>query len=165
MVNKELTEERDKLSKDIDTIMASNRQSLTKVENELAKLEKDRTQLEREKADLEKEKRDSVATMNATQKNATDYRTELEKRRAEIDQARQDRDKHFQRVVELTDQLNQDANEAEAAPGPALRFDRGFRQGERALDILNIKDWRGQAGRTRGRPMSTAACWPCEAAG
>ena len=53
VVNKELTEERDKLRKDIDTIIASNRQSLTKVKNQPRQVEKDRTQLEREKADLE----------------------------------------------------------------------------------------------------------------
>ncbi len=152
VVNKELTEERDKLRKDIDTIIASNRQSLTKVENELAKLEKDRTQLEREKADLEKEKRDSVATMNATQKNATDYRTELEKRRAEIDQARQDRDKHFQRVVELTDQLNQDANERKLLQDRLSGLTADFAKAKEALDILNIKDWRGQGWKDKRPP-------------
>jgi Skp family chaperone for outer membrane proteins len=111
VVNKGLAEELANLKMQIDTIKASNLQSLTKVETERTVLQKDRTQLEKEKADLEKEKRDSVAAMNATQKNATDYRTELEKRRADVLQAQQDRDAHFKHVVELTDELNQAANE------------------------------------------------------
>ena len=97
---------------EIATITASNRQMLTKVEQEYALLLKDQTQLELEKANLDRDKQDSVSTMDRTQKNAADYRGNLEKRRAEIDQARLDRDKHFQRSIQLTDELNQAANEA-----------------------------------------------------
>ena len=135
-INKGLKDELDHLKKQIETIKASNLQSLTKVENERNVLQKDRNQLEKEKADLEKEKRDSVAAMNATQKNATDYRTELEKRRADILQAQQDRDAHFKHVVELTDELNQAANERETASDAAGRFDQGPCQGEGGAAIL-----------------------------
>jgi hypothetical protein len=54
-----------------------------------------------------------VAAMNATQKNATDYRQELEKLRGEILHAQQDRDAHFKEVVRLTDELNQAVNDKE----------------------------------------------------
>ena len=53
---------------EIATIMASNRQMLTKVEQEYALLLKDQTQLELEKANLDRDKQDSVSTMDRTQK-------------------------------------------------------------------------------------------------
>ena len=140
--NTHLNEDLDNLKKQIDTITTSNRQSLTKVENERTVLQKDRTQLEKEKADLEKEKRDAVATMNATQKNATDYRTELEKRRGEIDQAQQDRDNHFKNVVELTDKLNQEVNDKKLLQDRLKDLTKDFAKAKEALDYFHI-NWKG----------------------
>jgi hypothetical protein len=142
VLNKGLKEELDNLKKQIDTITASNRQSLTKVETERSVLLKDRTQLEKEKADLEKDRRDLVAADNATQKNATDYRTELEKRRADILQAQQDRDAHFKHVVELTDDLNQAANEKKLLQTRLADLTKDYARAKDALDYFRI-NWRG----------------------
>ena len=140
--NKHLNEDLDNLERQVNTITVSNRQSLTKVENEWTRAVKDRTQLEKEKADLEKDKREAIATVNATQKNATDYRTELEKRRAEIDQARQDRDAHFRNVVELTDRLNQEANDKKLLQDRLKDLVRDFSKAKEALDYFHI-NWKG----------------------
>jgi hypothetical protein len=54
-----------------------------------------------------------VAAMKATQQNATDYFQELEKQRAAVVEAQQDRDKFFKDLVEKDDELNQARNDLE----------------------------------------------------
>ena len=112
-INDELRSQIETLNKDIATEREAKVQSLTKLETERRELLKERRDLEAGYAAEEKEKRDSVAAMIATQKNATDYRKELEEKRVQLIQAQQDRDEHFKEVVRLTDDLHQTVNEKE----------------------------------------------------
>ena len=108
-----LTDQLEKLKKDVEAEKKAQQQAYAKVENERDTLRQERKTLEASLAELEKAKRDAVAAMNATQKNSTDYRQQLDKLRTETLQSQQDRDAHFKKVVELTDQLNEAANEKE----------------------------------------------------
>ncbi len=93
--------------------MPSNRPLPSWKMNWISDQQGNRNNSKRRWPDLEKAKRDSVAAMNATQKNSADYRQELEKLRTDVLQAQQDRDAHFKEVVRLTDLLNEAANEKE----------------------------------------------------
>ena len=111
--NDALKDQLDKLTRERDAEKAAKIQALTKLENELDVLKKERKELETGYAELEKQKRDSVAAMHATQKNASDYRQELERKREKLLQAQQDRDAHFKEVGRLTDELHQAVNDKE----------------------------------------------------
>ena len=102
--------------------------------------------------------------MNTAQKNATDYRTDLEKRRPDTRQAQLDRDRHFHGVVELTDERNQAADDKKLLQDAARWFDRRFCQGEEVSEVLPYR-LEIRTTRTNRRPMWTAACWRCRAAG
>jgi uncharacterized protein YhaN len=135
--NEKLTGDLTKLKQQLDTEKRAQQQAATKLENERDQALKFLHDLEKEKAQLEGAKRDAIAAMDATQKNATAYRQELDKLRTDILQAQQDRDAHFKRVVELTDQLNEAVNEKEQ-----LRS----RTGELAKDLARTKEalrWSG----------------------
>lgn len=110
-LNRKLTDEKDKLQKQYDAEQAAQRQAIAKLDNELELERKDRKALETRLAALESSNRNSVAAMNATQKNATTLRQEVDKLRTGVLEAQQDRDAHFKEIVKLTDQLNQAANE------------------------------------------------------
>ena len=111
--NRELTDQKDKLQKQYDAELDAQRQAVAKLDNELALEQKDRKALEESLASIEKAQRDAVAAMNATQKNAMDYRKELDRLRTDVIESQQDRDAHFKEVVRLTDKLNETVNEKE----------------------------------------------------
>jgi uncharacterized protein YhaN len=132
-LNEKLTHDLAKLKEQLDTEKSTRQQAATKLENELDQAKKARAELEKLLANLEREKRDAVAAMDATQKNTTAYRQELDKLRTDVLQSQQDRDAHFKRVVELTDQLNEAVNEKEL-----LRN----RMGDLAKDLAKEKEAR-----------------------
>jgi len=138
--NKELKDLKEKLEKDYAAEKTAKQQSLSKLQTELEIAKKDRKNLEAERAGLEKEKRDAVASMNATQKNATDYRVELEKQRTELLQARRDRDAHFKKVVELTDDLNQAVNDKEQLRKRTAELAKDLAKADEALRYHGLPD-------------------------
>ncbi len=83
------------------------------MEAEKDKSEKQLRDLQAGYATEKKDTREAVAAMNATQKNANDYFQELEKQRAAIVEAQQDRDKYFKDLVQKDDELNQAKNDFE----------------------------------------------------
>ena len=118
-------------------------QALTKLQNELDVKEKDLGELEAGYATEKKDTREAVAAMNATQKNASDYFQELEKQRAAVLEAQQDRDKNFKDLVQKDDELNQAKNDFEQ-----LRK----RNEDLAKDLAKYKE----LGRWIGLPTRTA---------
>jgi hypothetical protein len=105
--NKNLKDDLDKAIKERDAAIVAKDQVRSKLENELDVERKDRRGLETILAQEKKDSRDAVAAMNITQKNTADYRVELDKKRTEVLEAQQDRDKHFKSVVTKTDDLHQ----------------------------------------------------------
>ena len=138
--NKELTDQLDKLKKQVEAEKNAQQQAATKLENERDSSKQERKQLETSLADLEKAKRDAVAAMNATQKNATDYRQQLDKLRTDILQSQQDRDAHFKKVVELTDQLNEAANEKEQLRKRMADLSKDLAKAREALRYFDINE-------------------------
>ncbi len=156
--NKDLTDQLDKLKQHGEEEKHAQQQAATKLENELDQIKKERKQLEASLADLEKAKRDSVAAMNATQKNSADYRQELEKLRTDVLQAQQDRDAHFKEVVRLTDLLNEAANEKELLRKRTEDMGKDLAKARDALRYFDINpdsDYKGKAPpRVSGRVMA-----------
>jgi hypothetical protein len=111
--NQALKDEKAKLEKDYSAEKVALQQQLTKLQSDYELAKKDRISLQAGRAELEKQTRDSVAAMQATQKNATDCRQERDKLRTLLAQAQLDRDKHFGEVVRLTNDLNEAVNDKE----------------------------------------------------
>ncbi len=109
--NAQLKTEADKLTQERDAEKEEKVQAVAKLQTELKLRQDELAALQAKQAELEKAQREAVAAMQATQANATDYRKELDTHRTTLENARKDRDAHFKRVTELTDQLNQAQNE------------------------------------------------------
>jgi hypothetical protein len=84
----------------------------------LAKLETARVQLDTQRQELAKERdallikdKDSVAALDAAQQNLARLTKEVDGLRSEIRDAQEQRDKTFDRVVVLTDQIHQEQGE------------------------------------------------------
>ena len=132
---------RDRYLEEVATLTKSKCKSLRNIENEADNLTSAGRSSRREKSELERDKRESVATMNTVQKSATDYRTDLEKRRPDLDQARLDRDRHFHGVVELTDERNQAADERKLLQDRLNGLTDDFAKATKCLKYFHI-DWR-----------------------
>ncbi len=136
--NKELQDEKDKLQKEYKAEQAARQQTLSRLQTELEIAQKDRKSLEAGRADLEKDKRDAVAAMNATQKNLTDFRQELDRQRNAKLEAERDRDRHFLEVVRKTDELNQAVNEKELLRRRALELAKDLKKADEALQYNGL---------------------------
>jgi multidrug efflux pump subunit AcrA (membrane-fusion protein) len=131
--NENLNNEKAALQKEYKAEQAARQQSLTRLQTELEIARRDRKSLEAGRADLEKDKRDAVAAMNATQKNLSDYRQELDRNRTALVEAHQDRDKHFGEVVRKTDEYNQAVNEKEVLRRRTLELAKDLKKADEAL--------------------------------
>ena len=133
-----LNDEKAKLQKDYAAEKAARQQSLIRLQTALDIARKDYKSLEAARADLEKDKRDAVAAMNATQKNLTDFRQELDRQRTDLLQAHQDRDRHFLEVVRKTDELNQAVNEKELLRKRTVELAKDLKKADEALHVARI---------------------------
>ena len=84
--------------------------AVTKLETELVLAQRNEKSMQAGRAELEKRTRDAEAALNVTQKNCTDYRTQLDKLRVDLLNAVQDRDKIFIDLVKRNDELIQAVN-------------------------------------------------------
>jgi len=138
--NKELSDQLEKAKQQIEFEKNARIQALTKLENELEQERKDRRALEAGYAAEKKDTRDAIAAMSATQKNATDYRQELEKLRTAVVEAQQDRDAHFKEVVRLTDELHQTVNEKELLRKRMEDLSKDLAKAREALRYFDINE-------------------------
>jgi hypothetical protein len=111
--NEKLRKEKEDLEKLYAVEKAAQQQALAKLLIEYDLVKKERRGLEEQRAILERKKRDIVAAMDATQKNSTTFRQQLEKVQTDLAQAQKERDDHLKEVVRETDELNQSVNEKE----------------------------------------------------
>lgn len=136
--NEKLKRDAEELKQQYDRELAAKVQAVTKLENEL-KLRKDElAALEAKQAELEKAQRAAVAAMQTTQANATDYRKELDTHRTTLADARKDRDAHFKRVTELTDQLNQAQNEKDLLKKRTEELGKDLAKADQVLRKFNL---------------------------
>jgi hypothetical protein len=138
--NAELKDLKGRLEREYAAEKSAKQQSLSKLQTELEIVKKERKTLEAGKADLEKDMRDKVAAMSATQKNATDYRQELEKQRTDLLQAQKDRDAHFKEVVRLTDELNRAVNDKELLRKRTAELAKDLAKADEALRWNGFQD-------------------------
>jgi hypothetical protein len=99
---------------------AEKKREIDAREQALAKLETQRKELATQREELVKERdallikdQEAVVALKAAQQNLERLTGEVEGLRGEIRTAQGERDKHFQRVVELTDQIHQEKGEVE----------------------------------------------------
>jgi hypothetical protein len=109
--NEELKADLENLTKERDAAKNAREQAVAKLQAELEIAKQERERLEKDHAALEKRTSDAEVAMNATQTNATKYREERDKLRAQLVDAQKDRDEHFKEVVRKTDSLNQAIND------------------------------------------------------
>jgi hypothetical protein len=131
--NQNLNNEKATLQKDYAAEKTARQQALSRLQTELEIAKKDRKSLEAARADLEKDKKDAVTAMAATQKNLTTYQQERDRQRTALVEAQKDRDAHFGKVVELTDQLNQEVNEKELLRKRTLELAKDLKKADEAL--------------------------------
>ncbi len=99
--------ERDRLKAELETELAARNQALGKLEEERKELAVQRDELAKERNALLIKDKAAVAALDTAQQNLARLTKEVEGLRGEIRDAQGKRDEHFERVVELTDQIHQ----------------------------------------------------------
>ena len=105
--NEELQERYDTLATDLKHEREANLKVQGKLAEDVESLTKLRSSLERERDDLRKTKATAVAAYEVAQNNLTKLTTEVVNLRQEVRDIQKDRDKQFETVVGLTDQIHQ----------------------------------------------------------
>jgi TolA-binding protein len=95
------------LEAEIEKERTAIRQSLAKLETDKNELQVQRDELVKERDALMVKDKQAVAALDTAQQNLAKLTTEVGGLRGEIRDAQGQRDKHFSRVVELTDQIHQ----------------------------------------------------------
>lgn len=101
------TAEKERLEAELKTELDARGQALAKLETEKKELEAQRADAIKERDGLLAKDKEAVAALDTAQKNLARLTAEVEGLRGEIRDAQGERDKHFERVVELTDQIHQ----------------------------------------------------------
>jgi myosin heavy subunit len=100
-------EEKAKLEENIAKEALAKREALGKLETEKAELQQQRDEMAKVRDELVAKDKTNVAALDSAQQNLKKLTAEVEGLRGEIREAQADRDKHFEQVVKLTDQIHQ----------------------------------------------------------
>jgi len=100
-------DEKTALETEIEKERTAIRQALAKLETERNELQVQRDELVKQRDALMIKDKEAVAALDSAQQNLGKLTTEVEGLRGDIRDAQGQRDKHFSRVVELTDQIHQ----------------------------------------------------------
>jgi chromosome segregation ATPase len=100
-------EEKAKLEENIAKEAIAKREALAKLETEKAELQRQRDDMSKMRDELVAKDKTNVAALDSAQQNLKKLTAEVEGLRGEIREAQADRDKHFEQVVKLTDQIHQ----------------------------------------------------------
>jgi len=107
----DLTTARDKLQKDLDDLKGAKQKELAALENEITLKNQEIKERESSEAKLKQTEREAVAAMTAALAQNETLHKEIVDLRQKEEQAQADRDKHFQEVQRLTDELHDRVNE------------------------------------------------------
>ncbi|REK08244.1 MAG: hypothetical protein DWQ37_20580 [Planctomycetota bacterium] len=102
-----LEEEQKQIQEELQAEITAREQALAKLETEAKALAEERAELVKQRDALQAKDKQAVAALDAAQKNLERLTGEVEDLRNDIREAQGDRDTHFDRVVELTDQIHQ----------------------------------------------------------
>ncbi len=104
-------DEKTALEKEIEKERGAVRSALGKLETEKNELQRQRDELVKQRDAMMVKDKDAVAALDSAQQNLARLTKEVDGLRGEIRGAQGERDKHFARVVELTDQIHQTQGE------------------------------------------------------
>lgn len=107
----QLASERDRLAQQRDSEELAKRDVMSKLQTETQILEEQRDEATKQLTLLNQDVRQATAVLGDNHKTLAALRQEVDKLRAEIRQEQQEKDNAFSKVVELTDQLHNLANE------------------------------------------------------
>ncbi|HEV3136984.1 MAG TPA: hypothetical protein VGZ26_03755 [Pirellulales bacterium] len=102
-----LQDEKAKLEADVAKEAVAKREALAKLETEKVELGRQRDEMLKQRDDLMVKDKAAVAALDSAQQNLGKLTKEVEGLRGEIRESQADRDKHFEQVVKLTDQIHQ----------------------------------------------------------
>jgi predicted nucleic acid-binding Zn-ribbon protein len=105
--NQQLETEKAGLQQELENERTAKRMALARLESERQTIQQELNTLTKERAQLVQSESQSAAALAAIQKNLEAWRGEMEGLRGQVRTAQQDSDKHFRRVVALTDQIHQ----------------------------------------------------------
>jgi len=109
--NKELKAQYDRLVAERDGERKASRDVAAALKTEADSLRTANAAQEKQLVDVRETERKALDTMKATQVTATSMRTELDQVRKDLADARKQREDTFKKMVALTDELHQTANE------------------------------------------------------
>ena len=134
-LNAQLTEDNDRVNRDLATVKAEDRQVRAKLETRRDELETENKKNREELVRLEQQCRDAVATMKVTQTTLAGLREEVLARREEIKKANTERDAAFKEVVRLTDELHSAVNERTALSERLTQLSADLAQDKERYDM------------------------------
>jgi hypothetical protein len=138
--NVDLKKDNERYAKELDLEKIRRRNDLTKLEGEAKELRAERTKNEK----LINEKDDALRTLTAAnlacQEQLKVLRADNEKLVIDIKTANTDRDAQFKKVVELTDQVNNAANERALAEKRSLELAASLQEARDVLRVLGVKN-------------------------
>jgi len=137
---KELQAEHDRLVTERDAERKAARDVAAALKTEAENLRRDNAEQEKKLADVREGERKAIDAMKATQVAATSARGELEEVRKELAKARTEREDTFKKMVELTDQLHQTANELKSLQGRNVTLVNDLQKYKDLALNLNIGD-------------------------
>ncbi len=137
-------DDRVKLEADVAKENVAKRQALAKLESERDELQKQRDALAKQRDELIVKDKASVAALDASQQNLAKLTSEVGTLRDEIRDAQSQRDKQFDQVVKLTDQVHQ-------AQGSLKRLDE--RNVQLAAQVAAQKNVLGAFGLSKDTPV------------
>ncbi len=131
-------EEKTNLTKQIEAEQLAKREALQKLETQRDELAKERDEAAKQRDVLVAKDKESVAALDVAQQNLAKLTKEVDVLRGEIRTAEADRDKHFDKVVELTDRIHQSEGELRRLDERNLQLASQVAAGKRVMDAHGL---------------------------
>jgi hypothetical protein len=157
-LNEQLEQQKKQLEATKNAEIDAKTQALAKLEEQRKELEEQRVKLTEERDDLSKRNATAVAALDTAQKNLEQMTSEVQGLRKDIREAQADRDKHFQMVVQLTDQLHQMQGDLKRDKERQAQLVAQVARMKRVLDSQSLSEFTpvdGKPPAVRGKVLAT----------
>ncbi len=131
-------EEKTNLTKQIEAEQLAKREALQKLETQRDELAKQRDEAAKQRDVLVAKDKETVAALDVAQQNLAKLTKEVDVLRTDIRTAEADRDKHFDKVVDLTDRIHQAQGELRRLDERNLQLASQVAAGKRVMDAHGL---------------------------